>query len=86
MSTVELKIQDVWLEVDYDYTEGEAEVTYYPDGSGSPASPDRVDINEVKVCYCSCKLKAPCGVDVTEIISDYIFEEIEDQILKLYEN
>ena len=76
MSTVELKIQDVWLEVDYDYTEGEAEVTYYPDGSGSPASPDRVDINEVKAG----------GVDITEIISDYIFEEIEEQILKLYEN
>ena len=32
MSKVELKIEDVWLEVDYDYTEGEPEVTYYPDG------------------------------------------------------
>lgn len=74
MSKVELKIENVWLEVDYDYTEGEPEVTYYPDGSGCPASPDRVDVNEVRVC----------GVDVIPIISDFIFEDIENQIHKLY--
>jgi hypothetical protein len=74
MSKVELKIEDVWLEIDYDYTEGEPEVTYYPDGSGCPASPDRVDVNEVKVK----------GVDVIPIISDFIFEDIENQIHKLY--
>ena len=76
MSKVELQIEDVWLEVDYDYTEGEPEVTYYADGSGSPASPDRVDVNEVRVN----------GVDVIPIISDSIYDEIENQIHKLYEN
>jgi len=74
--TIELEVENVWLDIEYSYTEGEKEVTYYPDGSGSPASAPRVDVYSVEAG----------GVDITEIISDYVFNDIEEQIYKTYED
>ncbi len=73
--TIELQVDDVWLDVEYDYTEAEAEVTYYPDGSGHPGSPARVDIYKIKAGE----------VDISEIISDYVYDDIETQLYKLYD-
>jgi len=73
--TIELQVDDVWLDIEYDYTEEEPEVTYYSDGSGHPGSPAKVDIYKVKAG----------GVDITEIISDYVYEEIETMIYKFYD-
>ena len=74
--TIELQVDDVWLDIEYDYTEEEPEITYYSDGSGHPGSPAKVDIYKVKAG----------GVDITEIISDYVYEEIETMIYKFYED
>jgi len=75
-SKIELQVDDVWLEVEYDYTKEEPEVTYYSDGSGHPGSPAGVDVYKVKAG----------GVDISDIISDYVFEEIETMIHKIYED
>tara|TARA_R110002020_G_scaffold190290_1_gene389783 strand:+ start:5720 stop:5959 length:240 start_codon:yes stop_codon:yes gene_type:complete len=74
--TIELQVDDVWLDIEYDYTEEEPEITYYSDGSGHPGSPAKVDIYKVKAG----------GVDISEIISDYVYEEIETMIHKIYED
>ena len=74
--TIELQVDDVWLDVEYDYTEEEPEVTYYSDGSGHPGSPAKVDVYKVKAG----------GVDISDIISDYVFEEVETMIHKIYED
>ena len=74
--TIELQVDDVWLDIEYDYTEEELEITYYSDGSGHPGSPAKVDIYKVKAG----------GVDISEIISDYVYEEIETMIHKIYED
>ena len=71
----DLEIDGVYLEIEYDYTRGEDAVPYYPDGSGYPGSPARVDIFRVLAG----------GVEITPIISDYVYDDIENQIHKIYD-
>jgi hypothetical protein len=77
MKTIQLEIDGVWVDAHYDYSEGEAEVTYYPDGSGSPGSPARVDLY---------KVTAGGKEDIMPVLSDYVIEDIEEQIHKVYED
>jgi len=71
-----LEVDEVWVDVDYNYTPAESEITYYPDGSGHPGCGANVDIHSVKIK----------GVDISSVISDYVFEDLENQIYKAYED
>jgi len=76
IKTINLEVDDVWVDVEYDYTPAEAEITYYGDGSGYPGCGAKVDIYAVKIGK----------TDISNIISDYVFEELENQIYKAYED
>jgi len=77
MEKIELQVDDVLVEVEYTYNEGDSQVAYYPDGSGYPGSPAQVDIH---------KVTAGGKEDIGAIISDYVFNDIEEQIYKMYED
>jgi len=76
MEKIELQVDDVWLEVEFSYTEAEPQVTYYPDGSGYPGSPSEVTIY---------KITAGGKQDIGAIISDYVYNDIKEQIYKIYD-
>jgi|TARA_R110000744_G_scaffold48490_3_gene105911 hypothetical protein len=78
------------IEFEYEYEPGEAEVTYYPDGSGYPGSN-----SEVTIHYAWIQLKDKSGelIDVDmlpyiDIIEDYDMlnlETIINEIIKHHE-
>lgn len=72
---MELESNGVLVDVHYDYQEAEAMVMYYGDGSGYPGSPASVDIYKITVE----------DVDITDILADYVLEDLEQQILEYYE-
>tara|TARA_R100001086_G_scaffold194204_1_gene111157 strand:+ start:74 stop:337 length:264 start_codon:yes stop_codon:yes gene_type:complete len=72
----DIEVEGILLEVEYDYTAGEDAVPYYPDGSGYPGSPARVDIY---------KVTAGGDDDIIPLLSDYVLEDIENQIHKIYD-
>ena len=69
---MELETNDVFVDVHYDYQEAEAMVYNYGDGSGYPGSPASIDIYKVTVE----------DVDITDILADYVLEDLEQQLLK----
>ena len=75
--SMDIEVDGVWLEAHYDYTEGEDSVPYYPDGSGYPGSPPRVDLY---------KVTAGGKEDLIPVLADYVLESIEEEIHKVYEN
>ena len=48
MSTLNTTLEGQDIYVEYTYTPGEDEVTYYGDGSGYPGSPAEVDITHIE--------------------------------------
>jgi len=74
--TINLEIEGVLVDVEYNYTPAESEVTYYADGSGHPGCGAKLDIYDIKIK----------GVDIVPLVSDYIYDEIENQIYKLHED
>ena len=72
---IELETNGVIVDVIYDYTEAEPMVLNYGDGSGYPGSPASVDIYRVEVDY----------IDITDLLADYVLEDLEQQILEYYE-
>jgi len=76
-NSIDIEIEDIYLEVEYDYTPPEDSVPYYADGSGYPGAPAKVDIY---------KITAGGKEDITPLLADYIIDNIEDEIYKIYEN
>ena len=70
----ELVINNIIIDIEYDYTAEEAMVYNYGDGSGYPGYPASVDIYNVYVN----------GVDITDLVSDSVLEEIEEQLLNYH--
>jgi len=70
----EVIVENVVLDVEYDYTPEEAMVYNYGDGSGYPGYPASVDIYNV------CIDEA----DITNILSESALEEIEEQLLNYH--
>ena len=67
----------------YEYTEGEKEVRYYPDGSGYPGSPPELNIWKVTIWYGS--IESECAIHLLEEVSPrFDLEELEETILKQY--
>tara|TARA_R110000787_G_scaffold35978_7_gene92031 strand:+ start:106 stop:399 length:294 start_codon:yes stop_codon:yes gene_type:complete len=70
-----------WLRCYYDYTPGEREVTYYPDGSGYPGSSPELQIHKVTICYGS--RESECMIHLLEEIHPrFDLESLEEKILQ----
>lgn len=72
---MELETNGVFVDVHYDYQEAEPMVYNYGDGSGYPGSPASVDIYKITVE----------SVDITDLLADYVLEDLEQQIIEYYE-
>jgi len=77
------------IEFEYEYEPGEAEVTYYPDGSGYPGSNSEVTIH---YAWMICQLKDKSGelidVDILpyiDIIEDLDLEDVINEIINYHE-
>ena len=70
--TIEIKFQDVDLEVDYLYHEEEPAIWRYPDGSGHPGSPAGVEIQNISVG----------GISIINVFDNDMFFELEEKILQ----
>ena len=70
-----------WLRCYYDFTPGEREVRYYPDGSGYPGSDPDVTIYKVTILYGA--RESECMIHLLEeIYPRFEFEELEEKILE----
>jgi len=74
MESVEIKMHDIKLSVDYNYNPGEGTVMYYADGSGHPGEPQSAEIQAV---YAG-------DVDIYELLTEDISEYIEEQLIYLH--
>jgi len=70
--TIEIKFQDVDLEVDYLYHEEEPTIWRYPDGSGHPGSPAGVEIQNISVG----------DISIINVFDNDMFFELEEKILQ----
>lgn len=73
---IELVINNVVLDIEYDYNYAEEPVYYDNNLEGNPGSPASVDIYNV---YAE-------ETDITDIISDRVFDQIEEEILNYHGN
>lgn len=73
---IELNIGGVDITVSGYYSPEEAIVMYYPDGSGHPGYPSTFEIDSIQVN----------GTDITELVSDEIYDEIKEKALDNIEN
>jgi len=70
-----------WLRCYYEYDPGDAEVTYYKDGSGYPGS--GADVNIYKITMRHGSTESECVLHlIEEIFSNFELEELEDRILE----
>lgn len=74
--TVEVKYMDVLLELEGYYSKGDERVDYYPDGSGYDGSPSEFDTHHVYVN----------GVDIIDILSDDVLEELDNLAVEKIES
>lgn len=74
--TVEVKYMDVPLVLEGYYSKGDERVDYYPDGSGYDGSPSEFDTHSVYVN----------GVDIVNILSDDILEELDNRAVEKIES
>lgn len=72
---VNLKYMDVPLTLEGYYSKGDERVDYYPDGSGHPGSPSEFDTHHVYVN----------GVDIINILPDYMLEELDNMAVEKIE-
>ena len=75
MESVEIKMHDIKLSVDYDYNPGEGMVMYYADGSGHPGEPPSAEIQAV---YAG-------DIDIYELLSADMLDYIEQKIVEIHE-
>ena len=73
---IELNIGGVDITVSGYYSPEEPMVMYYPDGSGHPGYPSTFEIDSIQVN----------GTDITELVSDDIYDEIKEKALDNIEN
>ena len=73
---IELNIGGVDITVSGYYSPEEPMVMYYPDGSGHPGYPSTFEIDSIQVN----------GTDITELVSDDIYDEIKEKVLDNIEN
>tara|TARA_R100000995_G_scaffold84644_1_gene64060 strand:+ start:1268 stop:1540 length:273 start_codon:yes stop_codon:yes gene_type:complete len=71
---IELVINNVVIDIEYDYTMAEAPVYYDNNLEGNPGSPASVDIYNI---YAE-------ETDITDIIAEDVFDQIEEQILNYH--
>lgn len=70
-----------YLRCYYNFTPGEREVTYYPDGSGYPGTSPELQIYKVAICYGS--RESECMIHLLEeIYPRFGLEDLEEEILK----
>ncbi len=74
--TIELNYMDVPLTLEGYYSKGDERVTYYPDGSGYDGSPSEFDTHRVYVN----------GVDIIDILSDDVLEELDNMAVEKIES
>ena len=72
----DIEIDGVYLDVEYDYTEAEPMVYNHGDGSGYPGCAAEVHIY---------KVTAGGDVCIMDILADYVYDEIEATIHKIYD-
>lgn len=65
-------IEEVELEIEFDYQPEEKEVRYYSDGSGYPGCPESIEIN-----YIGHK-----GEDIYELLTKETLGRIEDKVFE----
>jgi|TARA_R100000479_G_scaffold121033_1_gene62227 hypothetical protein len=75
-STIDIEIDGVYLDVEYDYKSAEPMVYNYGDGSGYPGCAAEVHIY---------KVTAGGKEDIMPLLADYVLEEIEGTIHKIYD-
>lgn len=75
-TTIEIKYMDVPLTLEGYYSKGDERVDYYPDNSGYPGSPSEFDTHHVYVN----------GVDIINILSDDILEDLDNLAVEKIES
>ena len=68
----EVNVYDVRLDVHGYYSPAEPMVMYYPDGSGYPGCSAEFEIASIQVN----------GTDITELVSDEIYDEVIEKAIE----